>query len=77
MPKITKANALWHAERVEVAIDGPGPGGISVTLARPGDWCAYLETSDGELVFKAFLTDQEYREKFVRVAGGSLAAERR
>mgnify|MGYP001562128242 CR=1 FL=1 len=76
VPKITKASALWQAERVEQEIDAPGPGGVPVTIARPGDWVCYAETSDGELVFKGFLSDGEYREKFVRVTGGNEALRR-
>lgn len=76
MPRIAKANALLQAEQVTQEIEAPGPGGIPITISRPGEWVTYLETQDGELVFKGFLTDSEYREKFVRVSGGLEAARR-
>jgi hypothetical protein len=76
MPRIAKANALLQAERLEDDIEAPGPGGIPMTIGASGDWATYAETPDGELIFKGFLTDLEYREKWVRVEGGRLMERR-
>lgn len=68
MPRIVKNNAVLLAERVEVTISAPGPGGDEIPVATPGYWALWKETDDG-VDFVGFISDKEYRERHRPLVG--------